>query len=310
MKFINSFFKKLNLKKTKPLGSFIKIYYEGNIATFDTENKKINGLLPVYYWDSVPNFGDVIGPYLISKITGKPIININNLNYSGIMAVGSIIQMLDREGMIIWGSGLIFEPNEKLKEDIQQYKPKILSVRGNKTAQCLIEAGISVPEQKYYGDPALVLPLFYTPSVNIHKKIGICPHYIHKEYFLEKNINQYDFLIIDVQQNMEFVIDSIASSAVCISSSLHGLIIAQAYQIPWVWLEIYDNNLTGDDFKFQDFFSTIDQSNVSHLRVKMEDIPKLDFKSIANKATLPNKLYNEKLILEPLIQYLESINYD
>ena len=305
MKFIKSFLKILNLKKeTNKLDPLIKIYYENNIATIDNKNKKIDGLIPLYYWDSVPNFGDFIGPYILSKITEKPIININNLKYSGIMAVGSIIQLLDRERMIIWGSGLICEPNEHVKENIQKYNPKVLSVRGKKTAQCLIEAGISVPDQKYYGDPALVLPLFYTPSVNSCEKIGICPHYIHKEYFVEKNFNQIDFSIIDVQQNMELVVDSIVSSTVCISTSLHGLIIAQAYKIPWVWLEIYDNNLVGNEFKFQDFFSTIDQSNVSHLRIKMEEIETLDFKSIAKNATLPDKLYNEELILEPLIKYL------
>lgn len=63
--------------------------------------------MPVFYWDGTPNFGDLVGPYLISKITGKLVLNVKDLKHSGIMAVGSIVQLLDRKDMVIWGSGLM-----------------------------------------------------------------------------------------------------------------------------------------------------------------------------------------------------------
>lgn len=283
----------------------IKIYYGNNVAIIDNKYKKIEGLIPVYYYDDVSNFGDLVGPYLISKITGKPVINIRNSKYPGIMAVGSILNTINRNNMVVWGSGLIGEPTDEFMEKLRKYDPKFLSVRGLETAKLLSEANINIPGRHVYGDPALILPLFYTPSTHSSKEIGICPHYIHKSHFLE-NINKKEWLkIIDVQEDMESVVDSIVSSSVCISTSLHGLIIAQAYGIPWVWLEIVDDNLTGRDFKFRDFFSTIDISQVTHIKSTMEKVKDLDFEAIAQSATLPNKLYDEVAILEAFKEYIE-----
>lgn len=287
--------------------SSIRLYFENNTAVIDHKNQNIQGLMPVYFWDNKPNFGDVVGPYLISKITGKPVLNIKNLQSPGIMAVGSIIQMLDRKNMVIWGSGLLNDLTDEEMKYIKKHNPKILSVRGRETARNLLQAGLDVPNQRFYGDPALILPLFYSPSVIGSKKIGICPHFLQKPNFLKYITDQDNFKVIDVQKDMESVVDAIYSSSVCISSSLHGLIIAQAYNIPWVWLEIFDSDIGGgkeSDFKFKDFFSTLNESQVSHVRVRMQDIKNINYKEIAKKATLPEKMYSEKLILESLKSYL------
>lgn len=287
----------------------ISTYFENTTVFTDDENKDFQGFIPVFYWVGKPNFGDLIGPYIISKITGKPVLNIKNLQYPGIMAVGSILQMLDRENMVVWGSGLMYKPRNEHIKDFKKYKPEFLSVRGHETAKCLKASGIDVPDQSFYGDPALILPLFYNPSISKSKKIGICPHFKHKSYFLKHVTDKESFEVIDVQKDVEAVVDSIRSSTVCISTSLHGLIVAQAYNIPWVWLEIFDNNLGGDDFKFKDFFSTLNESQVSHIRVKMKEVKHLDYKVIAEKACLPDKLYNEHLILNSLKVYLNKKPY-
>ena len=238
-----------------------------------------------------------------------PVLNINELKYSGIMTVGSILQMIDRSDMVVWGSGFMYKPTDSRMKKLKKYSPEVLSVRGRKTAQCLSEYGINLPDKKNYGDPALLLPLFYQPSVAISKGIGICPHYTHKSHFLKK-INKKDNLkVIDVQKDVENVVDSIVSSSVCISTSLHGLIVAQAYGIPWVWLEVYDSNLAGNDFKFRDFFSTIDETQVKHVRVKLKDIEFIDYKLIAQNASLPDKLYSEELILESIKKYIDRRNF-
>lgn len=311
--FAKSIIKKLIPKKARTKfhkfldkSTSIRLYFENNVVLVDPKNRTIQGLVPVFYWDGTPNFGDVIGPYLISKITGKPVLNIKDLPYSGVMAVGSIIQLLDRKNMVIWGSGLMQKLTSEQIKEFKKYNPEILSVRGRETAKYLLEADINVPDQSCYGDPALILPLFYSPSISYPKKIGICPHFTHKSYFLENITDKDNLRIIDVQKDMETVVDSISSSTVCISTSLHGLIIAQAYSIPWIWLEVIDNNLIGNDFKFKDFFSTLNESQVSHIKVKMEEIKSLNYRAIAEKAKLPDKLYSEKLILESLSSYLNK----
>lgn len=283
----------------------IKLYFNNNTALIDYGNRKIQGLIPVIYWDTEPNFGDLVGPYLISKITGKAVLNIKDLPFSGFMTVGSILHMINRDNMVVWGSGLIEKPTDNIIENLKKYRPKILSVRGHNTAMCLSNAGIDVSNKEAYGDPALILPLFYEPKIQDNKKIRICPHFSHKQYFLENIVSHDKIGIIDVQKDMETVVDAICSSQVCISTSLHGLIVAQAYNIPWVWLEITDNNLRGDEFKFQDFFSTIETSKVSHIKATMKEVKELDFEVIARSATVPNKLYNESSILEVLKTHLE-----
>lgn len=295
------------IRKSLNRNTPMRLYFENNTASIDLENRSIHGLTPVFYWDGTPNFGDLIGPYLISKITGKPVLNIINLQYSGIMSVGSILNMINRKGMVIWGSGLMQELTNERIMNLKKCNPKILSLRGRNTAKQLLEAGISVPDQSFYGDPALILPSFYSPSISFPKDIGVCPHFTHKSYFLNYTTDKDNINIIDVQNDVETVIDSICSSTVCISTSLHGLIIAQAYGIPWIWLEIIDDNLDGKDFKFKDFFSTLDEAQVSHMRVNLEDIKNLNYKKVAQNATLPNGLYDEKLILEALEKYLHGI---
>ena len=287
------------LNKEKP----IRIYFEEGVVHIDSENKRIDGVVPLFYWDGKPNFGDVIGPFLLSKVTGKPVLNIYDNDYVGLMAVGSILQSIDREGMVVWGSGLIDTPSIEVQEKLKKYKPKILSVRGAETARCLREVGISVPDSSVFGDPALTMPLFYTPKESSFHKIGICPHFRHKPIFSTMSLKN-EVKMIDVQENMQTVVDEISSSSVCISTSLHGLIIAQAYKVPWVWLEVIDNNLIGDDFKFKDFFSTINFEEVVHLKVRKQDVNGLNFGDIAKKATLPGKRYDERLILGALETYL------
>lgn len=288
-------------KKNKAL----RIYFKNKLWVIDSNNRDIGGMAPVFFYDHVSNFGDTIGPYLVHKITGKPVINISNIDIPGIMAVGSILQLIDRHDLVVWGSGLIEIPNKKVRVNIKKYNPQILSLRGELTKNQLEKAGIKIPEKVIYGDPALVLPFFFQPNIKRDSKIAICPHYIHKNYFLENVIIDESIKFVDVQQDMESVVKDIISSKVCISTSLHGLIISQAYNIPWVWLEIEDENLKGSDFKFKDFFSTLDYQKVKHIKVNMSEVENLDFNEIAKQANLPDKNYDAELILKCLTDYLE-----
>ncbi len=110
---------------------------------------------------------------------------------------------------------------------------------------------------KCMGDPAILMPEFYIPSSVCKNciRFSTCPtHYSTVNFLI---ISDKDFHIIDVEQDIIKVIDEICQSEICISASLHGLIIAQAYNIPWVWIDISDKKLYGQHFKFYDFFQHI-----------------------------------------------------
>lgn len=244
----------------------------------------------VFWWDGKPNFGDVIGPWLVSEITQKTPINGRSIKRSSppIMTVGSILNMLEQDGTVVWGSGLMNNLSEQAAARLRCLdNVSVRAVRGKLTRSELIKKlDWEVPE--IYGDPALLLPRFFPVrkiSSDKAKRIAVVPHYVHTGYF--KNLESESIDVIDVHDGMERVVRQIANSSVCISTSLHGLIIAQAYGVPWVWVRVVDNRLGGDTFKFRDFFSTLDSSAVSSIDVAKGDIGKLNFDEVAKSASLP-----------------------
>jgi pyruvyltransferase len=250
------------------------------------------------------NFGDILNPVLLRALTGKSILNVSARYYQKehLLAIGSI---LDRatSNSIVWGSGFISEQSVFLE------KPKkIYAVRGPKTRDKLIGFGIDCPE--IYGDPALLMPYVYQPKKTIDKKykVGIIPHIVDKDIaWLKQFSSSDDIKIIDVQNPNPFkVIDSILECEKVISSSLHGIIVSDAYNIPSIWVQ-FSNNLQGGSFKFIDYFLSVKRQVKEPLLVD----PSVTLNKVMQKFTLndidinikklldcfPFKLSNNKLML-------------
>src|SRR5690606_11417433 len=108
------------------------------------------------------------------------------------------------------------------------------------------------------GDPALLLPKLYMPNSELRKyKIGIIPHYVDKNNdFFNRAVPDW-IKVIDIENpNYKDFVDDLIGCEVVISSSLHGLIIADAYGIPSVWAR-FSNMIYGGDFKFHDYFLSV-----------------------------------------------------
>ena len=67
-------------------------------------------------------------------------------------------------------------------------------------------------------------------------------------------------LIINPKQFPQWhsFIDDICSFEAIVSSSLHGIIIADAYEIPNVWISL-DENHPDDNFKFKDYYLSVNK---------------------------------------------------
>lgn len=202
---------------------------------------------------SKENFGDLLSKYLVEKISNKKVKWVLPFKYKllGVYkkhytVIGSILSHVS-ERSIVWGSGII-EKNEKVR------KATFLAVRGPKTRERLLDLGYSVPE--IYGDPAILTPTFYNPKIDKKHSIGIICHYVDHDDVVNRVVSN-DVKVINLLTNdIESKIDEILSCKSIISSSLHGVIVGQAYGIPSLWVKFSDK-LYGDDIKFQDYYESV-----------------------------------------------------
>ena len=195
--------------------------------------------LPTYWFHAQDNLGDLLSPVTLSYVSGLTPALVSR-HYAGkMLAVGSVLQNL-QPGDIVWGAGAIRDVPIQPPPGVQ-----FLAVRGPLTRN-LIQA--DVPE--VYGDPALLLPLFFRPATRPRCEIGLVPHAVDRAVMHSDDPN---VRVIDVTGPWQETVSSIASCEIVVSSSLHGIIVAEAYGVPAVWVRAGDR-LTGGSFKFDDYY--------------------------------------------------------
>lgn len=236
----------------------------------DISNVKI----PFYYYNENNNFGDLITPYFLNKYCGNNSYEFSfNDNTAKIISCGSIMRLCN-ENTIVYGSG-IRDIDQNINKGIIQF------VRGPLTRERLLKIGCYCPP--VYGDPGLLLPLYYKPNINKTHKLGIIPHYIHYDIVSKMYKNSNKIKIINLMNdNIELVINEILSCEKIISSSLHGLIVSDAYKIPNKWVK-FNNKINGDDTKFYDYFKSVDRRDTLYIDcMNYKNIPENTYNLIKN----------------------------
>jgi pyruvyltransferase len=242
------------------------------------------------------NFGDACIDLFINKLTDIKFnfVNINNTEIANetphYLTVGSIMtQCTDKS--IIWGSGFIAQDSSMgtfstfKKKNTSVCQPlKIVAVRGLLTHQKLIDMKIKLSDNICYGDPIILFPLIMQPTLILKRyDIGIIPHYIDQNnsnlYQLTiKLTKKYKVNLINIltgsnEDKVQNFVNEISACDTIISSSLHGIIMGIIYDKKTIFVNFSDK-LTGHNFKFLDFFSSI---NVNY------EIPKIDDDDLLNK---------------------------
>lgn len=205
---------------------------------------------------TTPNFGDALSRWILGQVLphlelGEDICTTKNLGDNRLLALGSIFH-LARSGDVVWGSGL----GNHLKSFHGPYKAdpdiEILAVRGPLTRDVYLkEGGVRCPE--IYGDPAILLPEIYTPEVKCRYGISVLPHV--RDVQLSRLFPEAR-LINAATKNSLAVIDAIRASEFIITSSLHGLIVAESYGIPVVLYLPPAIRLSEPEFKYMDYFAS------------------------------------------------------
>ncbi|MEZ6057348.1 MAG: polysaccharide pyruvyl transferase family protein [Planctomycetaceae bacterium] len=204
-------------------------------------------------WDRSGNLGDELTPLLIPRLTGRPIVSSSyGSGTSKLLSIGSILHRATANATV-WGSGLL-SPSHLPR----QAPARILAVRGPLTRDLLLSQQIDCPA--IYGDPAILMPLVLPPCGRKQYRVGLLPHYADAKHpWVNRFVREKQGLLLRARKPAHDVAATIQEMCRCdvlITSSLHGLILADTYGIPNVWVSL-TQRLVGGRFKFHDYFASL-----------------------------------------------------
>lgn len=177
------------------------------------------------------NLGDTLSPVIVQWVCRQKGLD-PNATVKGthhLFALGSVLGM-GRFDAVVWGSGIhCIAASQTVANQRDWRRYDIRAVRGPLTAFLLQTMGYSCPT--VYGDPGILMPLIYQPKPQKTHAATLIRHY-------GSLCNEAgDLYCLDPStQDYETFLTELCASKKVISSSLHGIILAEAYGIPAVWL--------------------------------------------------------------------------
>lgn len=294
----NSMSSTIKFSKLKRSAGQLKRIAQRNKYTVSGEKTKYDQVN--LEWVSNHNLGDELAPviynWMLEKKKIKKEAKINHTVH--LMTVGSMIGSWDFDA-VIWGSGIhLFSNINRLFLLKSLQKLDVRAVRGPITRNALKSCGHECPE--VYGDPAILMPLIYCPK-KIEKKnrVSIVLHYhAEQKWLLElEHQSQMKYLNIGTDNYEQYICEMLSAEKI-ISSSLHGIILAETYGIPAVFLNTggyVDQAL----MKYYDWYYSTNRYNVKMARtveeaIKMTPMPLPDLKIMQNNLlnSFPYDLWN------------------
>ena len=248
------------------------------------------------WWNKKTNIGDQLSPLIVGfmrerlRLSDMPAKSLRRIH---LMALGSLIGMR-RFDAVIWGSGIHCQEtaeNVARRQNYVHYDVRI--VRGPVTAEILKKAGYEVPD--VYGDPAVLMPLIYESPVREKKyPVSVIPHVGTPAALLPEGVH----VIRTETDDYRAFIDEIVSSERIISSSLHGIILAEAYGVPAVFCA---EGMENEKMKFTDWYAATGRPAYrcagtfsEALTVPPMDLPELAGMREALIRTFPKELWKSK----------------
>lgn len=215
------------------------------------------------------NFGDTLSPLIVSEMAGQDVVYAD-IPKCDMAAIGSILNKITRKAwkrmlylrlspLHVWGSGA-FSGNDLTPHSML----KLHALRGHKTRDAMKAA-----EAITLGDPGLLIDRLSVNALPQRKRWGIIPH--------KNDIRHQDITALHNETDQSRVIDlthpdifeTIALIQSCdfiVSTSLHGLVTADTFGIPNVWLRVSEDDYHTSDWKFLDYFSAIARPDQAPVR--------------------------------------------
>jgi len=226
------------------------------------------------------NFGDDLSPVLVERLSGRRVVSAPP-HMADLVAIGSVLQHLGRnlrkprcwvervrEGRLgrihVWGTGT-FGPSD--------LPPRALvtvhAVRGPNT-----RAAMGLDDRVALGDPGLLVDRFDLPR-QPQVRWGIVPHV---DDFRQPGVAIAQAAlpgarVIDLTRpEVPATLAAIRSCDFVLSSSLHGLIAADAFGIPNLWLSLSEK-FYGGAWKFHDYFASVERTVAAPLVLRAGTLP-------------------------------------
>jgi pyruvyltransferase len=210
-------------------------------------------VIKAYWWREVPNFGDALAPLLLERFADIRV-EWDTVSHAQVASIGSILEHIPPlwDGYIL-GSGMLHE-NSRLQ--VHQMKSgitaQILALRGPLTARV-------IPGDYPLGDPGILADELVGAQPKLWD-LGILPHFTDDELVPRFQKLMPPGTVIKVINPGDDVLDVLRQIGSCrriVTSSLHGMIVADAFGLPRRVEMSKANIKDGGDFKFRDYSASI-----------------------------------------------------
>ncbi len=174
----------------------------------------------IYYYGEVPNWGDRLAVELVRYFCRRDDVAWSDIGLADAIVTGSILEQVPPGWKgIICGAGRLVR-DSRLNLD----QAKVLAVRGPYSAQ-------DVPGDFALGDPGLLADELVTVATR-DRQLGILPHWTDTRLAHQGEFQEYNPLVISPFRDPLEVIAEVGRCEKLVTSSLHGLICADAFGIP------------------------------------------------------------------------------
>jgi hypothetical protein len=233
-------------------------------------------MIRAYWWRGGPesgNFGDQLTPILCQRLSGRRVVHAPP-HLADVFAIGSILEpwFWPRESWrsfqgMIWGAGRMFgqTPMELPLADVRAVRGRLTL----STIACRHKAAVVL------GDPGLLCALLARRTVKKYK-LGVVPHWSERDHPLVQHLvsTSSEISLVIICDPVQQVIDGLCECEHILSSSLHGLVAADALEIPneWLWLNTAAEDRAGKpELKYRDYYSVFGMADKRYLVLNLAD---------------------------------------
>lgn len=257
------------------------------------------------YYARLANMGDLLNELIVSRcfdcrvercsfLTGEMSAigsHLGMYTYHGgaLMRLQQFINGIRQPEVYVWGTGFINYDDCRgrfFKRDM-----RFLALRGElsrRNVERMTGKTLDIPT----GDAGILADRLLDGLPEKRYELGIIPHICDlKDEAAAQLAEKYEnALLINVKDEPLEVVSQIAQCRYVLSSSLHGLIVADSFNVPNMHI-VFGERLKGDGYKFDDYYSAY---NVPHIQrdLRREAAPSLD--EIGSRYAISREMTEEK----------------